>query len=120
MTDTNNCLKTYCQQKNLNFIDKSNILEGHLGNTRGNSVSAWSAKSKFLLIVTFYLKKNLKTEVKNLYHSSHTITLSKGNIFDKKYGFFTIKNANISNIKGVLVLKIIFSETYVPNFKFLT
>ena len=72
MTDINNRLKNYCQQKHLNFIDNSNILEGHLGNRklqsnkRGNSVSAWSAKSKFSLIVTFYLKKTENRSKKSL------------------------------------------------------
>ena len=37
-------------------------------------------------------------------HSSHTMTLSKGTIFAKKY-------ADISKMKSVVVLKGIFSET---------
>ena len=53
--------------------------------------------------------KKLKTEVKNLYHSSHTISLSKGLILTKK--LFGQKNAGISKIKRPLVLKSIFSET---------
>ena len=46
VTDINSCLKNYCQQKHLDFIDNSNILEEHLGNRklhlskRGNSVLA--------------------------------------------------------------------------------
>ena len=62
-------------------------------------------------------------ELKNLQHSFHTIPLSKGTIFDKKYYFFA-KKTDISKVKGVLVLKSIISETkyacaYVLNFKFL-
>ena len=44
MTDINSRLKNYCQQKHLDFIDDSNMLEEHLGkrklhlNKRGNSV----------------------------------------------------------------------------------
>ena len=46
VTDINSRLKNYCQQKHLDFIDNSNILEEHLGNRkrhlnkRGNSVLA--------------------------------------------------------------------------------
>ena len=46
VTDINSRLKNYCQQKHLNFIDNSNIMEEHLGNRklhlneRGNSVLA--------------------------------------------------------------------------------
>ena len=36
----------------------------------------------FLLVVTFILQK-LKTELKNLCHSCHTIVLNKGTIFAK-------------------------------------
>ena len=32
VTDTNSRLKHYCQQKHLDFINNSNILEEHLGN----------------------------------------------------------------------------------------
>ena len=48
--------------------------------------------------------QKLKVELKNLKHSSHTIVLSNGTIFDQK-------NAGISKIKGFLVVKGIFSET---------
>ena len=50
--------------------------------------------------------------------------MSKGTIFEKKKTILQ-KNADLSKIKQVLVLKGIFSETkyivytYVPNFKFL-
>ena len=64
-----------------------------------------------------------KPELENFQHSSHTIDSSKGIIFVKICRFFA-KNADISKIKGVLLLKVIFSEityvcTYVLNFKFL-
>ena len=52
----------------------------------------------------------MKTELKNPQHSSHTITLSKSTIFAKNTDFLQ-KNADISKIKWVLVLKIMFSET---------
>ena len=45
----------------------------------------------FLLIVAFYLKKKLKTELKNFKHGSHTISLSKGTILPKKHLFFAKK-----------------------------
>ena len=64
----------------------------------------------------------MKTEVKNLWHSSHTIAMSKGTIFAKKMLIICKKNADISKIKRTLVLKGMFSVsvfTYVPNFKFL-
>ena len=51
---------------------------------------------------------------KSLQPTSYTIALSKGTIFDKK-------NADINNIKEVLVLKGIFSETtnmYVFTYQF--
>ena len=46
VADINGRLKDYCQQKHLDFIDNSNVLEEHLGNRklhlnkRGNSVLA--------------------------------------------------------------------------------
>ena len=46
VTDINSRLKNYCQQKDLDFTDNSNILEEHLGNSklnlnkRGNSALA--------------------------------------------------------------------------------
>ena len=46
----------------------------------------------------------METELKNLQHSSHTIPLKKGTIFVKKMVIFC-------KIKGVLVLKGIFSQT---------
>ena len=45
---------------------------------------AFYIKLTFSITKTFVLQK-LKRELKNLYHSSHTITLSKGTIFAKKY-----------------------------------
>ena len=70
----------------------------------------------------FSLQK-LQTELKYLQHSSHSIALSKGTIFNKKHCFLQ-RNADISKIRRPLVLKGIFSETtyvctYVPNLKFL-
>ena len=61
----------------------------------------------------------MKTELKNLYHSSHTTALSKDTIFAQKCLFFG-KNADISQIKTTLVLKDIFSTTtYVCLFAYL-
>ena len=51
----------------------------------------------------------MKTELKNLQHSSHAISLSKLAIFAKML-IFAKKNADISNIKLVLVLAGIFSK----------
>ena len=31
LTDTNTCLKNYCRQKGISFIENSNIKESHLG-----------------------------------------------------------------------------------------
>ena len=55
-----------------------------------------------------------QNKLKSLQPTSYTIALSKGTIFDKK-------NADINNIKEVLVLKGIFSETanvYVFTYQF--
>ena len=44
--ETNQRLKNYCKQKNIDFVDNSNIIEEHLGskklhlNKRGNSILA--------------------------------------------------------------------------------
>ena len=54
--------------------------------------------------------QKLKTELKNFQHSCHTITLSKSTIIAKNADFLQ-ENADISKIKGALVLKVIFSET---------
>ena len=46
VTDINSCLTNHCQEKHLDFIDNSNILEEHLENRklhlskRGNSILA--------------------------------------------------------------------------------
>ena len=68
------------------------------------------------------MSQKMKTEVKNLWHSFHTIAMRKGTIFTKKNADYLQKNADISKIKRTLVLKDLFCEsvfTYVPNFKFL-
>ena len=53
----------------------------------------------------------MNTELKNMQHSFHTIVLVKGDIFANKCWFFAKKHADISKIKGVVVLKKgIFSE----------
>ena len=57
-----------------------------------------------------FILEKLKTELKNLKHSSHTVALSKGTILVTKRWFFA-KNADISKIKTALLLKVIFSET---------
>ena len=56
---------------------------GHLEQSDSRILDAWSVKLIFSLIVTFILQK-LKTELKNLEHSFHTIPLSKATIFNKK------------------------------------
>ena len=44
--ETNQRLRNYCEQKNIDFVDNSNIIEEHLGsknlhlNKRGNSILA--------------------------------------------------------------------------------
>ena len=82
-------------------------------------LNAWSVILTFSIIIIFILQK-LKTELKNLEHSSHTIALSIGTIFTTIFNYFCKqKNADISKIKGALVLKDICVCTYVPNFKFL-
>ena len=58
------------------------------------------------LKLTFYFCK-IKAELKNLKDSLYTIALSKGTNFAKNTDF-SKKNADISKIKGVLVLKGIF------------
>ena len=50
-------------------------------------------------------------ELTNLYHMPHTSDLNKGTIIDNKNAEFLQKNAGISIIKEVLVVKSIFSET---------
>ena len=56
----------------------------------------------------------MKTELKNLLLSSHTIDLSKGIIFDKKSADFLLKSAKRYNVRNYICVC-----TYVPNFKFL-
>ena len=51
----------------------------------------------------------MKTELKNLWRSSHTTALSKGTILAKKRWLFG-KYADISKTKRALVLKGLFSE----------
>ena len=69
----------------------------------GNQIpNVWSVK---LLIL-----QRLKTELKNLWQRSHTTALNTGTICDKNTIFYQ-KNADISKVKVVLVVKGIFSET---------
>ena len=81
----------------------------NLEQSRSWILDAWSVNLSFLLRVTSILQK-LRTELKNLQHNSQIIASSKGTIFAKNANFLQ-KNADISKIKGVLVLKTIFSET---------
>ena len=50
-------------------------------------------------------------ELTNLYHMPHTSDLNKGTIIGKKNAEFLQKNAGVSIIKEVLVVKSIFSGT---------
>ena len=69
----------------------------NLEQSRRRIPNAWSVKLTFSLTETILQK--LETELKNIYHSSHT--LSKDSIFDK-YANFLQNNADISKIKGVI------------------
>ena len=78
----------------------------------------WKPDSGRLVNKThIFIKSNLKNltrsenRTKSIYHSFHTIALSKGTIFAKKNADFWQKNAGISRIKRILALKGIFSET---------
>ena len=72
VTDINSRLKNYCQQKHLDFIDNSNILEEHLGNRklhlnkRGNSVLANNfikyLRSSFWTLDDFSCVRDFQTE----------------------------------------------------------
>ena len=55
--------------------------------------------------------QKLKTELKDLKHSSHTIDLSKVAIFGPKKADFCQINSEIRKINGVRVLNGIFFET---------
>ena len=73
---------------------------------------AWFIKRTFSLRITTHLTKPQNRTKKSLTQLTyHTIALSKGTIFVKKMLVFCKKKSNISKIKGVLVLKGIFSET---------
>ena len=64
------------------------------------------------IVINFnlYPLSKMKTEL-NVKHSSHTIiALNKGTIFAKKCWFY-IKNVDMGKVKGIMVLKGIFSET---------
>ena len=52
----------------------------------------------------------MKTELKNSKHVSHTIPLSQYIIFVKMV-IFLAKNADISKVMRILILKATFSET---------
>ena len=51
VTDINSRLKNYCQQKHLDFMDNSNILEEHLGNSKLHLLLL----SLFLLLLIYLL-----------------------------------------------------------------
>ena len=55
--------------------------------------------------------QKLKTELKNLQHNFILLLWEKEPFLWKKYWFFAKKHADISKIKGALVLNGIISET---------
>ena len=63
------------------------------------SYKNWKENSKFILYFTI-----------TIHSISHNTTLSKGTIFIKNIDFLK-KDAEVSKIKGVLVLKGMFSKT---------
>ena len=71
---------------------------GQFGAIRKPDSGNPALKLTFALLATYYLLQKLKTELKNLQHSSHTIALKKGTIFAKNAEFLQ-KYDDISNIK---------------------
>ena len=71
---------------------------------------AWPINLTFSLTIVFYLTKTENRTQNRTKHSSHTIALCKDTIFAKNTDFLQ-KNADISKIKGVLVINGIFSKT---------
>ena len=71
---------------------------GQFGAIRKPDSGNPALKLTFALLATYYLLQKLKTELKNLQHSSHTIALKKGTIFAKNAEFLQ-KNDDISKIK---------------------
>ena len=69
----------------------------------------------YIFINSDFLQK-LKTKLKNLYHTSHTIPLSKGTLFDKKNADILQKKMLTTALKGIFP-ETICVRTYVPNFK---
>ena len=61
----------------------------------GKPDSRRMACKTYIFINSDFLQK-LKTKLKNLYHTSHTIPLSKGTLFDKKDADILQKNADNS------------------------
>ena len=115
-----NLMMMSCWQMLTNFCLMTNLEQS------GSWIpDARSVKFTFSLIVTFILQK-LEIDLNNFYHSSHTIAFSKDAVFFQKILIFCKKKATISKIKGVVVVKAIFSKTtylcvlnYVLNFRFL-
>ena len=94
-----------CRQMLTNFRLMTNLEQSgsQIPDTR-------SVKFTFSLIATFILQK-FEIDLNNFYHSSHTIAFSKGAVFFQKILIFCKKKATISKIKGVVVVKAIFSKT---------
>ena len=61
----------------------------------GKPDSRRMACKTYIFINSDFLQK-LNTKLKNLYHTSHTIPLSKGTLFDKKDADILQKNADNS------------------------
>ena len=102
-------------QKHLIMRTDNDNCDVNLPKLRSWIPEPWSWKLLFSLIVTFYLTKTKNRIIKSLTQLSY-YWLSKGAIFDKI--------ADISKIRGAIILKGIFFETtyvctYVQNFKFL-
>ena len=72
----------------------------NLEQSGGRIPDAESTKVMFSVIATHWNLLKLKTELKNLKHSSHIIALGKGTFLDKNSNFLQ-KNADIAKIKEV-------------------
>ena len=96
---------------------------GQFGAIRKTNSGCMVCKTYIFIISKLLSYKNWKQNLKNS-NTALILLLQVKALFLTKNADFFQKNADTSKIKGVLVLKGIFSETicvctYVPNFKFL-
>ena len=99
VAEVNSHLKNYCNQKNIDYIDNSNIKEDHLGvkklhlNKKGNSVLAKNFL-KYLRSSFSYVSTNSSCSLENVKYTSELSEPNDEDVIFKSLRDIRIKNLN--------------------------